>query len=208
MKLLLFVLFIFLSSLPAYSQEKDENRLGVASSVYFYEKSYKGFITPYVEIRRKSMALTMGATILVTSEFDASDRKYPKLTGFEGSYKFYPTITNCKVDFHLHATLLFQRIVDRWEVNYWNNNYSFYENAAYKNVEKIVNPSLGYGISFNISKRLRVNQSIGAGYFFSTVNGEGLNKETSETDHHDYRPYGNGGFAFHVNLGMSYSIGK
>lgn len=211
MKSLILGSFLFLFALTAFSQEKLKNiekHVGVASSVYFYEKSYKGFITPYFEIRKSSQAFLLGATILTTSEFDASDRKYPKLTGVESSYKFYPMITDRKVDFYLHATLLVQRIVDRWEVNYWNDNYSSYESSGYKNVETIVNPSIGYGISFKILRRLELKQNIGAGYFFSTINGKRFNNESSEVDHHDYRPYGNGGFAFQVNLGLSFILEK
>lgn len=210
MKAVVFGSLLFLISLPTFAQEKPntQRHLGVTSSVYFYEKSYKGFITPYFEIRENFQAFSVGPTILTTSEFDASDRMYPKLTGFEVTYKLYPTISNRKVDFYLHGTLLFQRIIDKWEVNYWNDSYSFYESTDYKNIETIVNPTIGYGLSFDILKRVKVHQGIGAGYFFSGVKGDNTKNESSEVDHHDYRPYGDGGFAFQVNLGMSYNIGK
>src|SRR5690606_36587432 len=126
---------------------------------------------PHFEVRKNTQAISLGATILTSSEFDASDRKYPKLTGIEVGYKFYPTITRHKVDFYLHASILLQRIVDRWEVNYWNTTYSFYQNSDYRNVETIVNPTLGYGVSFSLLKRFKLTQSIGACYFFSGVDG-------------------------------------
>src|SRR5690606_2540290 len=107
MKSLLFLFILFIISLPTFSQGtqvQDRTHLGMTSSVYFYEKSYKGFLIPHFEVRKNTQAISLGATILTTSEFDASDRKYPKLTGIEVGYKFYPTITRHKVDFYLHAS--------------------------------------------------------------------------------------------------------
>src|SRR5690606_30098710 len=84
---------------------------------------------------------------------------------------FYQNFSG-KLDFYLHTSLLLQRIVDKWSVNYWNDDHSSYKPLGYENTEIIINPFVGYGITLKVLRRLSVTQTLGAGYFLSSIDGE------------------------------------
>lgn len=204
-----FILFLplLLTLFTAFGQDANQARttnLGLSTNAVFYKKSYKAFLIPQWEIRKNAHAFSVGLTILVTSGFDASDRKYPKLSGLHGSYKYFPIQASGKLDFYLHTSLLLKRIVDKWSVNYWDDDHSCYELLGYKNTEIIINPFVGYGITLKVLKRLSVTQSIGVGYFLSSIDGKEFDNPSDVDKDYDYRPYGDNGLALEVKLGLSY----
>ena len=208
MKIIL-VLFFVMSTFFVNAQDsssKKFHQFGLSTSGLVYEKSYKIILSPYWEVRKKSHSFSAGPTILLSSEFDASDRKYPKLSGLQGSYKYYPFHASKRLDFFFHTTLNLQRIVDEWEANHWDANYSKYENFGYKNTELIINPLVGYGIKVNLFKNIALRHSIGAGYFFSFIDGDEFDNPGDLEVDFDYRPYGGQGISLEVKLGMVYTL--
>lgn len=207
------ILALALSFLSFFASAQDINhavsdQIGISATGLIYGRSYKIILAPHWAVRKKSHAVSIGPTILLTSEFDASDRKYPKLTGFRGRYLYFPFAASRTVDFYFHTTLVAQRIVDAYNVNYWNSDHSKYENVGYKNIEVILNPILGYEIKLKVWKGLSLHQSVGAGYFFSAIDGD----EKGNPDHveinPDYRPYGTKGFSLEAELGMAYLLDR
>lgn len=208
MKIILVLSFIMVNFFASAQDSipKPFHQLGLSTSGLFYKKSYKVILSPYWEIIKKSHSFSVGPTILLSSEFDASDRKYPKLTGVQGSYKYSPFQATKRLDFFFHATLIVQRIMDEWNANHWNANNSKYEKFGYRNTELIINPLVGYGIMVNLYKNIAVQQSLGAGYFFSYIDGDEFNNPGNIEADYDYRPYGGHGIGMEVKLGVVYLL--
>ena len=211
MQKILILLFVVISfhSLQAQSERSPaRHRLSLHAEGLGYQWAYKFFLVPSWEIRKKTHSFVLGPTILISSAADASDRKYPKLTGLRGSFRYFPFQDTGKLDFFFQGNLYFQRIVDRWDPNYWNQDFSRYVTFGYINTEWIINPHLGYGLEFNIWKRLFIEQSMGVGYFFSWINGSvSENPDGIElAEDLDYRPYGNQGLSLSITLAIGYQI--
>lgn len=206
--MMLFVVVSFQSLQAQSARSPCEHHLSLPAEGLGYQWAYKFFLVPSWEIRRKMHAFAVGPTILISSASDASDRKYPKLTGLRGAVRHYPFQATGKLDFFFQANLYLQRIVDRWEANSWNQDLTRYVTFGYVNTEWIINPHLGYGLEFKVWKGLFIEQSIGVGYFFSWIDGdETANPDGTEVEEYfDYRPYGNRGLSLGVSLVLGYRI--
>lgn len=185
-----------------------QHHLKLNASGLIYQQSYKIFSIPEWEIRKSSHAVAVGPVVLISSHFDASDKKYPKLTGLRNAYRYYPFPAASRLDCFLQANLYLLRIVDRWQANNWNPANTRYESFDYVNSEYIIDPHIGYGLTLDLFKGFYIEHNIEAGYFFSWIQGdEAENQGDVEVrEELDYRSYGDRGLSLGVNFAIGYTI--
>jgi len=209
-KIIVFIFaIVFGEQVQAQSpQSPFQHHLKLNASGLIYQQSYKIFSTLEWEIRRSSHAVAFGPAVLISSHFDASDKSYPKLTGFRSAYRYYPFPAAGRLDCFLQANLYLLRIVDRWQANDWNPVNTRYESFDYINTEYIIDPHVGYGLTLDLFKGFFIEQYIEVGYFFSWIHGDETENpgDIEIMEDLDYRSYGDRGLSLGVNFAIGYTI--
>ncbi|WP_185152510.1 hypothetical protein, partial [Fulvivirga aurantia] len=97
-------------------------------------------------------------------------------------------------------------IVDRWSAKIWQNESKGYVDHRYESAEILINNHLGYGIVINLSKTLALNQSVGAGIYYSTTDNDERSGGAPEISDHNVKGYTDLGFTWGLDFSFVYKL--
>ena len=188
------------------SAQSFDNELDLTLQGRFIEKSYQATLIPTFTLPLKKYKVSLGPTIPVYSSSGWTSLGFP-ITGLQAAVSYEPAATNKTISFFLQYQLMFQHIVDQWTINFYNPGTSAYEEHKYRSRENIFENNIGYGLKIHFLKRMFLRQNIGAGFYFSSIQGSVISEGAPEIAADlDFRGYDDFGFTWFVGLGLGYKL--
>ena len=201
----IFILGLLLFAFLTTKAQFKTDHLEVQGSAAYIHKTFRLYLSPQIGFSKANHQVGIGPTIMISSASTASDSHNPKLIGVQGSYKWYPLEGADRLNFYFFNNLFLNRIVNSWILTAWNSNSQSYEQYSNKTIELLLQDQLGYGVEWIINNKMSIKQSIGAGFYFSTVRQETFPEEIPipETN---INGYDNFGFNYGLNLSFEYKF--
>lgn len=199
---------IFLLSIAFFSTSWAQDKpgilaAGITTEAAVYSHTVRVQAEPFLSWGTSRNQLVFGPTILVISNMGFQSSQMPKLSGMKFGYRLWPGSTSKRWNFYLSNDLRIQRVQDGWKANAFNEELGQYQETDYRVIEILVDNYLGYGVTFSLGQHLTVSQGVGLGAFISSLNG---NDARAQETNFDYRGYGNFGFCWKVNIGLTYQL--
>ena len=185
-----------------------QTKLELKQTAFFIEKTLRVNASPQIGIKENSHQWSIGPTILIADEKIASEKVFPKLTGFSIKYKYFPVTPRKNIDFFIFSESTFQRIKDHWTSESWSNLTQSYHEEAFLNIETIYFLHLGYGIELKLGKHLFVNNSMAMGAYHSSTKNENLSGQSSALPFYNknINGYPGNGFSWQLAIALGYSF--
>lgn len=201
-------ILVLMLSLTLTGQTFAQKNLSIhlENSVNAIFGTYRGITSPQISWKKNNKEFSFGPSILVATEIAASDKRFPKLVGFQFNYKAYQGISTKKVNFYFYDDLTFNRIVDRWNSSTWNEEISDYSDYGYSSTEIIVYNHIGYGFELRLAKKLILRQAVGVGFYYSAFDGNEDSDQApslSDTNINGYSPFG---FSYQIKIGLGVNL--
>ncbi len=200
----LLIIAIFMCSIMELSAQTRQ--ISLSNSGFFVGQSIRVLSEPMIEFRKGRKGWKFGPTIVLLGESTASDKKYPKLSGFSTSYLFYPVNTTKKFDFYLFTTARFQLISNKWKSQIWDIDTGSYQSHSYKSDELLITQHVGYGLILNLHERFSLRQGVGIGPYYSATDNNEQSAGAPEIDDMNLSGYNKFGFSWLLNLEINYSF--
>lgn len=199
-------LFLVFISSSVYAQ--NDTSINVLTTGAFIGQSLRIVSSPQLSLRRSSHEWSLGPAVLMGTAKTAATQNFPKLTGLQLTYKWFPLISQCGIDFFLYDDLLAQRLVDKWAATIWDSNNQKYVAYQYKNTEYVIHNNLGYGLELKLASHIKLQNSVGIGIYYSYTKGESITADAPVLPHQNenlngYAPFG---FSWQIKLGLGYIL--
>ena len=202
-KNLIIYCLIFGSMYPLIAQ--NQHGAEINSAVTFIRNNYRGIVNPSYTLGRKSHAFSLGPVFQIYTNSGQNNYSKPWLSGFKGTYRYFPQLSHKSIAFFFKYDLIYQHIIDAYQTNAFNPSLGVYRDYDYKNTEDIFETYVGYGVKFNL-KKLFIIQNVGAGLYYSTIEENAVSSEAPILVDFDFRGYGNFGFSWNVQLAVGYDF--
>jgi len=164
------------------------------------------FLIPAVGIQKGNNMILAGPVIRIAQLDNALSNK-PILTGIQLSEAyFFPNKKNSRLQFYAVYFSKYQEIEEEWTGNFWAPLQKQYIDYEAENEETIWENSLGAGISWNFHRKLRLDSSIGLGYYLSFTEWEEPEESFNPSQNKDYRGYRNNGLFYSFQIGVTYKF--
>lgn len=201
-KLLIITIFIgFVIEVNSQSRH-----LGITNSGLFIGQTLRVLSEPMIEFRNGKKGWKFGPSIILHGENEASDKNFPKLSGINATFVYYPLPSLSKINFYLFSTVRLLLISNKWESKIWDSNFGLYKAYKYKSDEFLITQNLGYGLIFNIKNHLSLRQGVGLGAYYSSTNNKGQSPGAPEIGDMNLSGYNNLGFSWIISFDINYSF--
>lgn len=199
------IISLILSSILGFSQE-NSNFIEVNTNPYFISGTYRAIGSVSVGRQFEKHSLSVGPTFLYASDIVTSNKNFPKLTGAQLNYKYFPNGISNKWDLYMFSQIVYQDIKDKWTSVIYNEDISAYQEFRYLNREYLVTANVGYGIKLKLSERLILSQGIGVGLYLSILDGDELSSDAPEIGENFGAGYAPIGITLSGNFGICYQF--
>lgn len=200
---LLLVLITASGSLSGQEKALTFIRAGLNTDASFNNFTARVQIEPYLAIGNLRKQLVVGPTLLIASNIGFATSNMPRLSGLKIGYRYWPGSLDKQWSFYLTNELRVQRVQEKWQGNFFDDQSLAYQDRNYRTVEVLIDNFTGYGVSFKINNKLSLNQGVGIGMYLSNL--KGSNSQDTPANF-DYRGYGDFGFSWKVNFGLAYDL--
>ena len=187
------------------AQEKF-NFVESSTSPYYIDGTYRAIGSISFGKQFGKHAISIGPTILYASDIVTSNKKFPKLTGTQLNYKYYPNGINNKWNLFMFSQFSFQVIKDKWSSVIFVNPTEGYKEYKYLNKETQFLSNFGYGVAFKLTEKIALTQGLGIGLYISVLDGDEISPDAPEVGENVGAGYSPFGLNISANFGIKYKL--
>lgn len=178
----------------------------LSTTPYFIDGTYRIIGSPSFGMQFNKHTVALGPTILFASDIVTSNKKFPKLTGAQLDYSYFPNGTDDRWNVFFFSQFTLQTISDKWSSVIYNNQTKTYQEFKYLNKEIQFLSNFGYGIELTVSDKINFFQSVGIGYYFIELDGKAISINAPEVAENLGEGYAPHGLVLSGRFGISYKL--